>query len=151
MTELKNARVLSVLFSLWQVIPRLLYNTTPSIFIPPQPEKFLCSGSLAPPFYVYVACVCGWRSTVSVGEGMACLCAPEGLPTHSWEEKATRPEYHPALLFSGAPFTPFTTIALGLCGKALFVFAHTPTDSQRGMARTKTMEKREGGIFQFLP
>lgn len=34
--------------------------------------------------------LCCWCNIMSLGEGMACLCAPEGLPTHCWKEKTTR-------------------------------------------------------------
>lgn len=136
----------------WQVVARLLCNPPPlnlyplsvwkvSVFslthTPPPPSSLICIASV------------GWYNIMSVGEGMACLSAPGGLPTHSLKEKAIRPEYHAALLFSCFSFTLSTTMVPRLCGTALFVFTHTPTNAQRVMVRTKT----EGGcksVFSLI-
>ena len=94
----------------------------PSIFNPPQCEKFLCSDPFTPPSspvctasvrLVYYN-VCGWRNGVSV--------CPRGSSHTLLEGKGhtglntTQPSSFQAPLF-----TPSTTIVLGLCGTALFL------------------------------
>lgn len=68
---------------------------------------------------------------------MACLCAPESLPTHSLTKRPHGPEYNPALLFN-QPFYSQRPLVLRLSGTALFLFCHTPTNAQRATERTKT-------------
>lgn len=107
----------------------------PSLHLYPVSEKFLCSVLPTPPSSLICIASVGWYNIMSVGEGMACLSAPGGLPTHSLKEKAIQSEYHPTLPFPC--FLSLYTIAPRLCGTALFVFAHTPTNAQRVMVRTK--------------
>lgn len=113
-------------------------TSAPSIIIPPQPEKFLCllHPSLLTPS---ASPLCCWCNIMSVGEGMACLCAPEGLPTHCWEEKTTRAWMPLSPSLFKRPFTPTTTtMELGLCGTALFLSLTHPQTHKEGMVTTKT-------------
>lgn len=141
----------SVLFSLWQVIPCLLYNTTPSIFIPPQSEKFLCSSLLAPPSPpVCVACerlvkyrVCGWRNGVSVCPRGSSHTQLEGKGHTAWIPPSPplfRRPFHSLYYYSAWPLRESIVC---LC-------SHTHRRTKRD-GEDKDDENREGASVQSLP
>lgn len=79
-----------------------------------------------PPPHPSALPLCSWCIIMSVGEGMACLCAPEGLRTHCLKEKdmglnTTQPSSFQA------PFHPPTTVVLGLYGTGRHCFSHSHT------------------------
>lgn len=133
---------------------KLLYSTS-SIFIPPDCEKFLCLGCLTPPSLPHPPTwpLCGWCSIMSVGEAMVCLSGPEGLPTHSCKEKATRPESYPPLLFSNISFKVSTAVVLRLHSTALFFCSRKPLNAHRRLGRTKAglqAIRRSSSIMQMF-
>lgn len=125
--------VSSALFGQWQVSPHLPYNG-PLHHYPSSAWKVPLFSLLYPSLLTPSASpLCCWCNIMSVGEGMACLCAPEGLPTHCWEEKTTWAWMPLSPSLFKHPFTPTTTtMVLGLCGTALFLsLAHPQTHKER--------------------
>lgn len=125
--------VSSALFGQWQVSPHLPYNG-PLHHYPSSAWKVLLFSLLHPSLHTPSASpLCCWCNIMSVGEGMACLCAPEGLPTHCWEEKTTRAWMPLSPSLFKHPFTPTTTtMVLGLCGTALFLSLTHPQTHKEG-------------------
>lgn len=116
-----------------------------TIFIPLDREKFLCLGWLITPFLtppLHRLCA-AWCGIMSLGEVMVCLSAPEGLPTRSCKEKATRSEYYTALLFSNISFKVSAAIVFRLSLTALFFCIRKPSNSQRGDGKNKDQLERE--------
>lgn len=95
--------------------------------------------------------LCGWCNIMSVGEGMACLCAPEGLPTHCWKEKATRVWIPPNPPLFKHPFHPHHHYSARALRDSIVSHTHTPTNAQRSMMITKTGGRAPGVILCFLP
>lgn len=157
-----GAAVSFVLLRLW-VSPHLSFNAflhrhpssswkVPlfSLSHPPtfHPTPFFLQPSVSP--------LCCWCIIMSEDEGMVCLCAPEGLPTHWLKERDSqrrqRHEYNPALLFSSALFSPTTSVVHGLCGTALFLSLTRQQKHTKTLGRNKDQRGRTvcNSMFRFL-
>lgn len=114
----------------------------------PPPHPLFLQPSVSP--------LCCWCIIMSEDEGMVCLCAPEGLPTHCLRERDTqrrqRREYNPALSFSSALFSPTSSVVRGLCGTALFLSLTHQQKRTKTHVRNKDQRGRTGcnSMFSFL-
>lgn len=103
-----------------------------------------------------VSPLCCWCIIMSEDEGIVCLCAPEGLPTHCLKERDTqrrqRREYNPALLFSSSLFSPTTSVVCCLCGTALFLSLTHQQKHTKTHGHNRQQSRRTGcnSMFSFL-
>lgn len=125
-----------VLLGQWQVSPHLS-PPPPSLSLLSLKSSSVQPASPLPPLPSALL-LCGWCNIMSVGEGMACLCAPEGLPTHCWKGKATRAWIPPSPPLFKHPFHSLHRYSARALRDSIVCLAHTPTNAQRRMVITKT-------------
>lgn len=111
------------------VVEPTLYDAL--FFLSPQFEKFLCvsssplSSASALPLFVC-------SNVTSRGEGMACLWALRGLPTHCSDGKATRNLHTTQPSSFLAPLSLLHHYSAQALQDSIVCLSHTPTEAHRG-------------------